>query len=155
MKPVLNELQAWLNGPIQQYEQDLARPYGHGEPNDYTNLDAINFYDLTPEFGGLGYSPSDIVQMQQEIRANLAENLLPTLNAIKQDGFVLVTKLEGMNPPDSVKTAHERLTSCVNYKTEIVNAMIIFLETGNDSNTPNGDCNFFEESLQTISNFIN
>lgn len=155
MKPVINELQEWLNGPVNQYEQDLTKPYGHGEPSDYTNLDAINFYEIIlPELGTLGYSQSEIVQRQQEMRSNLSENLFPTLNNIKQDGFVIVTKLEGINPPDSIRSAHERVTSCVNYKIEIANAMIVFLETGDASNTPNGDCNFFEESLQTISDFI-
>ena len=155
MKPVLAELQVWLSGPVNQLELDLSSPYGHERESGYTNYDALNYYDLMPDMMRvLGFSPSQIVEMQQETRANLAENLLPTLSSVKQNGFVIVTKLEGINPPDSIKVAHERVSSCVRYKVETANAMIAFLDTGNDSNFPTGDCNFFEESLQMISDFI-
>jgi len=159
MKPVLDELQVWFNGPVKQFERDVASPYGHGNssyyPNGYTLLAVINLYDIMPDMLRVAGVPSwQIDEIQQETRANLAENLFPSLNAIKQDGFVIVTKLRGINPPDSIKVAHERVASCVEYKVELANTMIVFLNTGNDSNLPTGDCNFFEESLLMISDFI-
>ena len=154
MKPVLDEIQTWINGPVKQYEVALLSPYGHGNSDDYTNLDAINYYDLMPEMMRLsGKSSSQIAETQKTTRVELNENLFPTLNAIKQDGFVIVTKLEGISPPDSIKAAHERVSSCINYKIEVANFMLVFLDTGDDSNIPAGDCNFFEESLQMVLDF--
>lgn len=155
MRPALHDIIVWYEGPVRQFERDLVSPFGHGEDKKHTNLDELKYYSDMPKLLlVLGSSPVEIKAIQQESRKKLSENLFQSLDAVKQDGFIVLTKLEAITPPSSMKPAHERVISCVNYKIESANSMIVFLDTGEFGNPPKGSCDFFGESLRMISDYI-
>ena len=110
IEPAVNDLKIWISGPISEYEVLLtheAKGWMESEKKSISYW--LYIYWRIGPYGG---------DFESESYKFIVESVAPAAKKVASSGFSVLSSFDSVNPPPSIKTAHDQITSCVQYKVE-------------------------------------
>jgi len=154
IEPAIEDLEAWISGPVYTYDKALNTWITEGgkpvTANDPTAMPVNRYLEEFWQYPDI--SPYVYVG----VPVYFVKFLAPAANLVSSDGFSVLSKFNSMTPPSSIKTAHDQIASCIQYKVEMAAEIEQSITTNYFlPNLQESDpCNLLEPALANLEQYI-
>ena len=150
MEPVQQKLQAWIDGPVAEWNTALTfqmeAPDMISAFTGESNVTLGELLDLTLlMMAEIGYF---------DLSLDAGHPLIALPSAIADQGFEVLSEMESVTPPAQIRTAHNKVTNCVRYEIDRSNAILSALTTGTFDDPGPDQCKQLQLASAQVLEFI-
>jgi hypothetical protein len=152
MELAIQKLELWLNGPVAEWDTNWVTKV----PNTNITNGVLLFGIMSSKWSPPVYTGEVYANSDTETKAMIDGlfSFLPIAQKISTEGFDVLSVIGGITPPQSISIAHNRIESCVEYKTNWASDMVKYYEAGILPLIGSDPCTLMAQALEQVKSFI-
>lgn len=135
MKPVVQSVEEWTNGPIAEWNTAMGEIVNEGQTTTYQDM---LFYNMS-----MGYT--DVV---------VERKLSPSVTSIELKGTTVLESLSVISPPPAISDAHYQVIQCIQYEVQWAKVILDFLQNNTPPELGENLCGQFPTAFNQMKGFV-